>query len=263
VPATKVQEGADVCSEVQEARNYPLSRILALQDRVRQAARAAPSLERAAQQLAELMFEDAGGAIVLARVFATGMFASLPREEADFATLAARKGKAEALLQASTPVLALLGTYGIELAWRQRTLSKDHRALPLVSRDFVHGRPMMSSLLSELGLPFGGPVRIGNGVKLEQLMGGDSTRLFHVLDAATATDAEGRKIIPRQDFVRSYGVCSVFALGGTWPNGSSGFLVVFSRDSLTAGVARRLAPIVTVFRSATTSLVMQGRYFDP
>jgi hypothetical protein len=62
--------------------------------------------------------------------------------------------------------------------------------------------------------------------------------------------------------VRTYGVRSVFALGGTWPSGSVGFLVVISRETLSAAVVRRLAPMVTVFRSAVTSLVMQGLHFE-
>ncbi len=247
---------------MKEPLHYPMARVRALQDRVSKTVDTASSLERAAQRLADILFEEAAGAFVLARVFATVAFEGLPKDDADFARLTVRKSKVETLLLPTTPVLSLLGSRGQETSWNRRTLSKSHRAFPLLSREFVHARPMISRLLSDLGLPLDGIVRVGKGVKLQQLMGGASTRLFHVPDARTATDIEGRNIVPQQDFVKTFGVRSVFALGGTWPNGSAGFFLAFAREVLDITVARQLAPIMTVFRSVTTSLVMQRRFFE-
>ena len=39
-----------------------------------------------------------------------------------------------------TLVLTLLGTDGVEPAWRSRTTSKGHLAIPLVNSEFVEGR---------------------------------------------------------------------------------------------------------------------------
>lgn len=59
----------------------------------------------------------------------------------------------------------------------------------------------------------------------------------------------------------AYDIKTVFGMGGSWPDGSLSAFVVFTRETIGVGVVRRLAPLMTVFRSCTTSLVMRGRYF--
>ena len=90
----------------------------------------ATSLEVAAQMFCERFYAEFAESAVLVRSFVTLPFSLLPDAESAFARAAAeRTGHAE-LLAADTPVLTLLGSYGIEPAWRQRLASRGHLAIP-------------------------------------------------------------------------------------------------------------------------------------
>ena len=82
----------------------------------------APSLEAAAQATASAIHEAFRESTVLVRLFATIPAGDLPPDVRAAATqLAAPSGYA---LVPETPVLALLGTAGVEESWRDRRRSK-------------------------------------------------------------------------------------------------------------------------------------------
>jgi hypothetical protein len=236
--------------------SYPVAKIRMLQDRLRQGLIGAKALEQAAQLLASLVATEFVESVVLARVYATLRFESLPHENRQFA----RNAGNTAPLDPGVPVLSLMGTYGDSADWRDRRSSRGHVGFPLLSRDFVSSRPMMASLLSGLGLmPQSFDRRLARARSDAQPIAASS--VFHVFDAQTARDTEGRHIISSQPFVSAYSVKTVFGLGGTWPNGSLVACVVFTREALPRANVRRFAPMLGVFRACTTSLVMNERFF--
>ena len=240
--------------------SYSVAKIRTLQDRLRQGLIGAKALEQAAQFLASLVATEFSESVVLARVYATIRFESLPHENRQFVEALVRKAGNTAPLDPALPVLSLMGTYGDSADWRDRRSSRGHVGIPLLSRDFVSSLPMMASLLSGLGLmPRSFDRRPARTWSDAQPIAASS--VFHVFDAQTARDTEGRHIISSQPFVSAYSVKTVFGLGGTWPDGSLVACVVFTREALPRANVRRFAPMLGVFRACTTSLVMNERFF--
>ena len=239
---------------------YSVAEVRVLQDRLRQALESAETLEGAGQRLTELVTAEFGATVVLARAYATIPFRLLPTHRRQFVQKVAREGGVEALLTPEMPILSLVGTHGSNPEWQNWRTSRNHIGIPLASAAFVESMPMVSALLSDLGVGRPAPSRAASGL-IHRLIGGDGSSIFHVEDAKRAVDRRGRKVIPSQQFVLAYDIKTVFGMGGSWPDGSLSAFVVFTRETIGVGVVRRLAPLMTVFRSCTTSLVMRGRYF--
>jgi hypothetical protein len=243
--------------------DYSVAEVRALQDRLRQALETADSLEGAAQRLTELVTAEFGTTVVLARAYATIPFRLLPIQNRQFVQKVAREGGVEALLTPEMPILSLVGTHGSNPDWQNWRTSRNHIGIPLASAAFVESMPMVSALLSDLpsvGVTRPAHSKAASGL-IHRLIGGDGSSIFHVDDAKKAVDRRGRKVIPSQQFVLAYDIKTVFGMGGSWPDGSLSAFVVFTRETISLAVVRRLAPLMTVFRSCTTSLVMRGRYF--
>jgi hypothetical protein len=68
-------------------------------------------------------------------------------------------------------------------------------------------------------------------------------------------------IVPAQDFVRSYGVKTVFGLGGSYLNGTCVILILFTRELMEREEVEKFMPLVNTIKSATMSLVMRDRIF--
>jgi hypothetical protein len=224
---------------------------LELWSAIEQAIAPAERLEEAAQELAARFYTTFEESVVLARVFVTVPFGELP--PANQKVVAALADSASTL-NPTTPVLSLVGTRGQEEGWNDRRRSNGHVGIPLISSAFVEAIPMIARLLKEIGVPIEWMDSHATDVIVESL--GRSTGLFYVEDAARAVDEQGRKIIAAQDFVRSYGVESVFGISGVYGNGQIAVLVVFCRDAFTREAAELLA-ILDKFIEAT------GRLSDP
>ena len=205
-------------------------------------------LQRAAQTFCERFYAEFAESAALVRVFATLPFSLLPAAENAFARAAAERAGQAALLEPATPVLTLLGTCGVEPAWRERRESRGHLAIPLLSDDVVAEIPMIARLLREIGFPAlrSGPA---DWQFVKRLGGSDG--LFFVGDAQTTTDENGRRIIPASDFVERYAIKTVFGFGG--PLAGSIFLsaIVFCRQALMRSNAVRFVPLMEKLRAAT------------
>lgn len=239
---------------------YSVAHVRALQDRLRGAVQDATALDGASQSFAKTMAEEFKET-VLARVFSTVTFGVLPETTRTFVSQRAREGKIESLMKPETPVLCLMGTFGVEPEWRQRALSKRHLGIPLASEGFTRSLPMISALLSQVGFDPLGSREETSGIRVDQLLGGEGAGVFHVEDARSAIDSQGRKVIASQDFVAAYGIKTVYGMGGCWPDGSFVTCIVFTREQLDRTTIRRVAPVLSVFRAVTTPLVARGRYF--
>jgi hypothetical protein len=217
----------------------------------------AQTLEAAAQQLATALHTTFEESVVLARVYTTVPFETLPPTNQSF--VRALAGDA-ADLQGTTPVLSLIGTHGQEDDWNSRRNSKGHAGIPLISSAFVGAIPMIARLLHELGVPGDWVDSHDTNMILETI--GHTAGLFFVDNAAEATDNQGRKIIAAQDFVSTYGVQSVFGIGGAYlDTGQMLVIVVFCRDGVSRDTAEHFLPLVSLFQSKTDALVGAQQIF--
>jgi hypothetical protein len=218
----------------------------------------AASLEEAAQTFCERFYHEFAESAVLVRAFATLPFEVLPTAEAAFAQTLALATQNAPQLSAATPVLTLMGTYGMDPKWRVRRESRAHLAIPLLSDELVAEIPMIARLLREVGFP-----SLGSGAADWQFVnrvGGDDG-LFFVGDARTTTDERGRPIIPSVEFIDHYGVKSVFGFGG--PQSGSVFLavIVFCRQAIMRSNAVRFVPLIENLRVVTSRLLRERMLF--
>jgi hypothetical protein len=202
---------------------------------------------------------DRFSSVILARVYGTVPYGKLPEPEQRFAArLAESHGRTS--LTADTPTLVLLGSRGRKQEWNDRLASQDHLAIPLLSKEFVGGIPMLASLLREIGLNLDWLDSPGEALT-RPLMGGFNG-VFFVPSARLGRDGQGRQVIPAQDFVAAHDVQSVFGMGGSYPWGGFVTAIIFTNETLSRASAERYAPLVSVFKSASSLLVADGKIFS-
>ncbi len=219
----------------------------------------AGSLEEASQELAASLHRKFEESAVLARVFVTVPYESLPSANRNFVENLADSAGAKSGVRPATPVLSLIGTFGQESNWQDRRKSEGHVGIPLISSAFVDAIPMISRLIKELGLALEW-VDSHDTEKIVETIG-SKAGLFYVEDAASATDSEGRKIIAAQDFVSDHNVKSVFGTAGAYSSGQLAVAVVFCRDTVSRSVAELFLPLTDLFKAGTTALVESGKVF--
>ena len=217
------------------------------------------SLEEAAQALATALHTQFQESVVLARVYFTVPFGALPGTNKAFVQKLAESAGAASDLKATTPVLSLIGTAGQEVDWNDRRKSKNHVGIPLTSSAFVDAIPMISRLLKELGVPLDWVDTQDAEIvkKMDRAAG-----LFFVENAAEATDHQGRKIIPAQDFVSGHNVKTVFGVGGGYAGGQIVVVVAFCRDLIPRASAERFVALRDAFKGNTSSLVETAKVFS-
>jgi hypothetical protein len=217
------------------------------------------SLEEAAQALATALHTQFQESVVLARVYFTVPFGALPGTNKAFVQKLAESADSASDLKATTPVLSLIGTAGQEVDWNDRRKSKNHVGIPLTSSAFVDAIPMISRLLKELGVPLDWVDTQDAEIvkKMDRAAG-----LFFVENAAEATDHQGRKIIPAQDFVSGHNVKTVFGVGGGYAGGQIVVVVAFCRDLIPRASAERFVALRDAFKGNTSSLVETAKVFS-
>ncbi len=187
-------------------------------------------------------------ALALARFFKTHAYEGLPP---DLQESAARMLQPEAPWGSLT-CLTLLGTTGDHSDWNQRQTSRGHQSIPLRSRDFVAGAPMVTALAHQLGIGLEELVEPRPELFLEHANG--TFNVFHVEDAI------GSPIVPAQEqFVVPYGVRSVLGVGGVLPTGEIFAVILFSKCTIPAAVAPLFKPLALNLRTAV--LRVSGRVF--
>lgn len=220
---------------------------------LRPAVSASRSLEEASRETANALRRSYPDSVALARVYAL-----LPFGVLDDARKAAAVGAAKEPLHDDVRVLTLLGTNGDDPSWCDVKLSKGHRAVPLVSSASANGIPMVAQLLRELGVGLAwldAPPRPG----ARRTLGGDG--VFFVEHAATALDAEGRRIIPADEFVRLHHIRSVFGFGVVLSNVILA-IIVFSHEHLMRTDVERLVSLPGLLRTEALELVAGDQLLD-
>lgn len=221
----------------------------------------ATSLQRASEVFLDVFMERFGGSTVLARVYGTLPLGALPEPDRQFCRdIAAQWGQNGPSDDAVT--LSLLASRGRRPDWNDRTRSRGHLALPLTSRRAVEGAPMIASLMAQIGVELSWFDMPHEGFA-RKLVGGFNG-VFFVPDAAVTTDAQGRHVIPAQDFVREQGVRTVFGLGGAYLHGRHTISAIFFTTELfDSAVVNQFATLASTFKGLTSRLVLTERLFEP
>jgi len=234
---------------------------LTFRDSVREQIQSCASLEAAAQSLVETIYREFSDSVVLARCFITIPLGTLPARIREFVSELAENKSSAAQLADDTPVLTLLGTCGARDKWNSRHSSQGHSGIPLISASFVDSIPMIARLLKELEVDLNWLSDEEKTGFTEKEMGGGWVGSFHVRDAATAVDHQGRKIITAQDFVAQNGIQTVFGLGGIYPRGALFTLVVFTHEIIEKERLADFVPLVPLIKVSTSSLLEEGKIF--
>lgn len=173
-----------------------------------------------------LVDEDGRRACSLVRFYKTHSYGELDSELQDFA------GKmldgAPAL--SDMKCLVLLATAGEAPGWNFRRSSRGHQAIPLPSEEAVSHAPMVSNLITQLGLSVPMVVKPEPALILD--MEQRTFNVFHV------PKAPGSPFIPAQsEFVIPYGIESVLGFGGLLPSGDMFALIMFLKVPVPAEAA--------------------------
>lgn len=217
-------------------------------------------LEDGAQALVGSLYDHFSESVVITRVFVTVPFAKLPPTNREFVREQVESRGAADELKPTTPVLSLIGSYGLEEDWRDRRRSKDHVGIPLLSLSFIQTTPMIARLLKEFGVPLDWADSHDAEMIIDTI--GSQAGLFYVEDAGAAADSHGRKIIAAQDFVSACGVKSVFGVGGAYSTGQIAVIVTFCRDRIPRSAAEHFLTLAAFFLSKTGELVERGKIFS-
>ncbi len=240
--------------------NYSPTEIRNFRERIQEQLKNCAHLQEAAQKCARLLYEEFQESILLVRLFVTLPLKDLPPGDKTFVTDLAAAKNITPLLHEKTPVLSLLGTYGAQPQWNDREKSNGHLGIPLVTASFVESIPMVSRLMSDMGINLDGFDQWESDILVKSL--GQTAGVFYVRDAQTQLDHQNRKIVSAQDFVAANNIKTVFGLGGSYLNGSFVAVIIFTRETIEQSQAERFMLLVNTLKIATLSLVMQGKIFN-
>ena len=192
----------------------------------------ASSLEQVADKVVRSLYdrvveEDTGARrLSLVRLFKTHPYEDLDPELKRFAVDALGHEPEVA----STKCLTLLATAGVKDEWNSRLLSKHHKTIPLPSEEMVRAFPMISNLVSQLGLEvteFLDP-RPSMMLDIDQRI----YNVFHVGDAVGSDF-----IVDRKSFVVPMGIKSTVGFGGMLPSGNLFAVIMFCTVHVDAVIA--------------------------
>jgi hypothetical protein len=203
--------------------DFTLTQILELGGRLREIGRAAGTMEEASGWIVRHLYENLVSketgkkACALVRLFKTHAFGQLSPDLRAFA----QARLAGATETPSMKCLVLFATAGDKTDWNSRAGSKGHQAIPLPNEAAISNAPMISELLSEMGLSSGALVKPDANLMLDPEK--TDFNVFHV------PEAYGSPYVPSQDFVSGYGVKSVLGFGGLLPSRNLFAVILFSK----------------------------------
>ena len=236
--------------------SYTLSALGTLREELKTLASDNNTLREAGQRCVRRLHEEFEESLVLTRFFATAPFAFLPEREKTFARrLAAGRNMLDALTE-DTTVVTLLATRGLKPEWNDPVHSRHHLAIPLLDARFVETIPLIARLLADTTTGAGAPwLEKQSTLALKETVGKMSL-LLYVDDARTALSSDGNRIVPAQEFVESNGIRTVLALGGSYLNGTTIALLLFTRERLSKEQSAKFTPLINSIKSATMRVVM-------
>lgn len=211
------------------------------------------SMEDAAKKIVGFLYDDLGHdragakACALIRLYKTHPYRDLGPELQEFAKARLRN---EAITE-DMRCLTLLATGGENRQWNSRANSENYQAIPLPSKTFVSGIPMISRLVVQFGLD------------VRHLIRPDPAKFAEQYDVFHVADAVGSPYIPAQDnFVIPYGTKSVLGLGALLATGDLFALILFAKVPITPSIAERFTPMAPDIREALAAFT-DGPIFTP
>jgi hypothetical protein len=211
-------------------------------------------MEAAAGRIVRYLYDELGDgsgerACALVRLYKTHPFESLEPGLQDYV-----EGLLEEPPQPGLRCLTLLASAGTEPAWNDRRSSIGHQAIPLASESMVRQLPMVTQLITQLGLELGTVLSPDPDRALEL-----SKRTYDVFHVATAA---GSPYIPAQDgFVVRHSIESALGFGGMLYTGDFYAVVLFSRVPISADTAQLIKILAIAMR--VPLLTHLRRIFDP
>ena len=177
--------------------------------------------------------ESSKKACALVRVFKTHPYGELDPEAQGFAR---RMLGEQSGASATVKCLTLLATAGEKPEWNSRTQSVGHQAIPLASEQMVIQAPMISNLITQLGLSISTVLEPNSGLLLDKEQ--RTYNVFHV------SEASGSSYIPAQEeFVIPFGIKSVLGFGGMLPSGNLFAVIMFSKVHIPRETAELFKPL--------------------
>ena len=220
-----------------------LSDMVALSAALRRTGSGAQSMEQVADAVVRRLYDSLEGSgrrnCVMVRFFKTHRFDQLDGS----ARAAAQAMAGEEGLAPSTKCLTLLASAGDEAEWNDRSSSVAHQAVPLVSNEMIQRFPMISQLISQLGVETSSLLEADPElvVRLDE-------RTYNVFHVPVAV---GSAHIPAQeDFVLRHGIQSVVGFGGMLASGDLFAVVLFSRAVVTERTAELLETLALSIKVA-------------
>ena len=189
----------------------------------------------------ELALDKAGSkACSLVRLFRTRAYSELTAHQKICADNSAQ------ICFPTTKCLTLEATAGEKPEWDSVTSSRGHQVIPLPSEELVLQMPMISQLISDLGL------RVSDVIEPpKDLFIGNSEEDYNIF---LVPDAVGSSVIPAQDdFVIPYKIRSVLGFGGMMPTGDMFAVIIFSKVK----IRRSTADMFRCIALATNLAVMR------
>lgn len=185
----------------------------------------------------------------LVRVYTTQRYDALDDDQQQFVTAVLDGAPAVGAMEC----LTLLATAGEDPAWNARTTSRDHKAMPLATRDMVERAPMIAGLIAQFGLELG----VLLAPRPEQFIEAEQRtyNVFHVPEAL------GSPLIPaQQEFVVPCRIRSVLGFGGMLPSGSLFAVILFSRVAIARETAVLFRPLALDVKLALLPFVGDARF---
>ena len=207
--------------------------------RLRRLGTDAMSLDDAANRIVRYLYEHLiddktrKPACALVRLFRTQTYGTLSpdRQAAVRSIFRSRQASPE------MKCLTLAATAGDRLEWNDTANSHRHKAIPLVSAEFLTQFPMLSQLFIQLGVDLDTTLQAGSNLLLDT--DEHTFNVFHV------PNAMGSPFVPAQeDFVIPCGIRSALGFGGLLPTGNLFAVIMFSKVFLsdqTADLFKTLA----------------------
>jgi hypothetical protein len=211
--------------------DFSLTQMLDLGSQLRELGKRARSMEEAADLFVRHLYEalvfpqTERRACALVRLFKTHAFGQLGEDLQQFA----RARLAGARETSSMKCLVLLASAGDRPEWNSRSGSKEHKAIPLPHEAAIRKAPMISALLSEMGLNAGAFVKADPNLMLDTEQ--TNFNVFHV------PEAKDSPYVPAQEFVTAYGVKSVLGFGGLLPSRNLFAVILFAKAHIPRATA--------------------------
>jgi hypothetical protein len=199
----------------------------------------------------ELVDDDGRPACALVRFFKTHSYRELPHKLRDIV----RANVPDAEARPELRCLTLMATRGQEPDWNSPEKSRGHRVIPLLSVEMVEQAPMISQLITQMGLPIAAVVRPSRALLLDQ--SDANYNVFYVPQALGSPH-----IVAQKEFVAPYRIESVLGFGGLLASGELFALIMFSRVPISSDTADQFRVVGLNMKIAILPFVRKPAFND-